>query len=235
MRSRFLWTGSVWVLATAAAFQPYDRRVGRSGLLIGGNRQQYRDGLVSTQTTHTMAAHTLLRASPTPSLSNSNKNQEEDNTIVVDPDRVRRRQLVLSMLAAATASSTKSSHAAEATTTTTESTTTTDQKLLRPQVIRPPLDDRVYRTFTLPSNGLRVLVCSDPSTNEAAVAMDVHVGATSDPKDVRGLAHFTEHMLFCKFNQTSTLPFYEGISLTHPFLNLFHSGDQKGKIMIITR
>jgi secreted Zn-dependent insulinase-like peptidase len=63
-------------------------------------------------------------------------------------------------------------------------------------IVKPPLDDRDYRTLTLSTNGLRVLLCSDPTTNEAAVAMDVHVGATSDPVTVPGLAHFNEHMLF---------------------------------------
>ncbi len=50
------------------------------------------------------------------------------------------------------------------------------------------MDDRDYRSIILP-NGLRLLLCSDTSTNEAAVAMDVHVGATSDPDQVPGLAH----------------------------------------------
>lgn len=63
-------------------------------------------------------------------------------------------------------------------------------------IIKPPLDNRSYVTYTLP-NGLRVLLCSDPSSsNEAAAAMDVHVGACSDPDYLPGLAHFTEHMLF---------------------------------------
>jgi insulysin len=62
-------------------------------------------------------------------------------------------------------------------------------------IMKPPLDDRDYEFFTLP-NGLRVLLCSDPTSNEAAGAMDVHVGACSDPPDIPGLAHFHEHMLF---------------------------------------
>ena len=186
----------VWFLSTAVAFQTSDRRIGRSWgsstVLIGGDTKQHRDLLLVSTHTTTTSTKTLLHASSSPSLSNNNnKKHEEDSSVVIDPDRVRRRQLVFSMLAAAAATtSTKASNAAEATATT--ETTTTDPSLLqRPQVIQPPLDDRVYRTFTLPSNGLRILVCSDPSTNEAAVAMDVHVGATSDPKDVKGLAHFT--------------------------------------------
>jgi insulysin len=61
--------------------------------------------------------------------------------------------------------------------------------------MKPPPDDRQYRVSILP-NGLRVVICSDPSSNEAGAAMDVHVGACSDPPTIRGLAHFNEHMLF---------------------------------------
>jgi insulysin len=64
-------------------------------------------------------------------------------------------------------------------------------------IVKPPLDDREYVSYTL-GNGLRVLLCSDPSSSssEAAAAMDVHVGSMSDPDDVPGIAHFNEHMLF---------------------------------------
>ena len=63
------------------------------------------------------------------------------------------------------------------------------------KLIIPPMDTRSYDTFTLP-NGLKVILCSDPSSNSASGAMDVHVGAASDPDQVPGLAHFNEHMLF---------------------------------------
>jgi secreted Zn-dependent insulinase-like peptidase len=56
------------------------------------------------------------------------------------------------------------------------------------KLIIPPMDTRSYDTFTLP-NGLKVILCSDPSSNTASAAMDVHVGAASDPDDVPGLAH----------------------------------------------
>lgn len=56
-------------------------------------------------------------------------------------------------------------------------------------------DKKQYRALTLP-NGLRVLLASDPKTDTAAAALDVHVGHFSDPADVPGLAHFCEHMLF---------------------------------------
>ena len=128
---------------------------------------------------------------------------ESSSSPSTDPDRARRRQLLLSMLAAASTVPALQ-HVAAAETATVESskeavaamTTTMIMTDEIHEVIKSPLDDRDYRTVILRSNGLRVLLCSDPSTNEAAVAMDVHVGATSDPTNVPGLAHFCEHMLF---------------------------------------
>ena len=57
------------------------------------------------------------------------------------------------------------------------------------------LDSRSFRGLMLP-NGLRVLLCSDPSAIKAAAAMNVQVGWMSDPRELPGLAHFCEHMLF---------------------------------------
>ena len=65
-------------------------------------------------------------------------------------------------------------------------------------IIVPPLDDRKYEYFTL-SNGLRVLICSDPSLSTAAAAMDVHVGATSDP-DTVPVSHINALVLKNHFN-----------------------------------
>ena len=48
-----------------------------------------------------------------------------------------------------------------------------------------PSDDRDYVVYML-KNGLRVVLASDPTSNEAGAAMDVHVGATSDPWKVPG-------------------------------------------------
>ena len=63
------------------------------------------------------------------------------------------------------------------------------------EIITSPNDQRSYAGFTL-SNGLKVLLISDPTTDKAAAAMDVNVGSGSDPKGRNGLAHFLEHMLF---------------------------------------
>lgn len=58
-----------------------------------------------------------------------------------------------------------------------------------------PLDDRHYRLMDLP-NGLRVLLVADDVADHAAACLNVAVGSMSDPPDLPGLAHFTEHMLF---------------------------------------
>lgn len=57
------------------------------------------------------------------------------------------------------------------------------------------LDERQYECLELP-NALQVLLISDPKTEKASAAMDVHVGHQSDQADLPGLAHFLEHMLF---------------------------------------
>ncbi|XP_023021581.1 insulin degrading metalloproteinase isoform X2 [Leptinotarsa decemlineata] len=62
-------------------------------------------------------------------------------------------------------------------------------------IIKSEEDKRSYRGLEL-SNHMKVLLVSDPTTDKSAAAMDVNVGYLSDPKDVLGLAHFCEHMLF---------------------------------------
>ena len=68
-------------------------------------------------------------------------------------------------------------------------------KLQTFQVESSEFDTRSFRGLRLP-NGLRVLLCSDPAAKKAAAAMDVQVGWMSDPRELAGLAHFCEHMLF---------------------------------------
>ena len=110
------------------------------------------------------------------------------------PINMRRRHLIVSMISTASLSPLLKRSLADDT----EATTNNPPGAVAPSfvdVIQPPMDDRDYLTLRL-DNGLRVLLCSDLSTNEAAAAMDVHVGALSDPVNVPGLAHFNEHMLF---------------------------------------
>ncbi len=64
---------------------------------------------------------------------------------------------------------------------------------LAPQT--PAIDSRDHRYLELP-NGLKVLVISDPDSDQAAAALSVGVGSLADPPGREGLAHFLEHMLF---------------------------------------
>ena len=64
-----------------------------------------------------------------------------------------------------------------------------------PDIVKSPFDDKIYRALTL-DNGLKVVLVSDPSTDQAAASLDVHIGNGSDPADWQGLAHFLEHLLF---------------------------------------
>lgn len=63
------------------------------------------------------------------------------------------------------------------------------------EVVKSDNDSREYRYVVLP-NKLKVLLISDPDSDKAAASLDVNVGAGADPKDIEGLAHFLEHMLF---------------------------------------
>lgn len=56
-------------------------------------------------------------------------------------------------------------------------------------------DVKNYRAVVL-ENGMKVLLVSDPTTVKSAACMCVEVGHMSDPVDVPGLAHLTEHILF---------------------------------------
>jgi len=60
---------------------------------------------------------------------------------------------------------------------------------------KPATDYRDYRTSLLPNN-LAVMVVSDAKCDRAAAAMSIGVGSLHDPREVPGLAHFIEHMLF---------------------------------------
>ncbi|KAL9181418.1 hypothetical protein ACHAXT_010223 [Thalassiosira profunda] len=64
-----------------------------------------------------------------------------------------------------------------------------------PPVIKGDADYRTYRPLLL-DNGLTVLLVNDPQSKHFAASVSVHAGASSDPRALPGLAHFTEHMCF---------------------------------------
>ncbi|XP_076374865.1 insulin degrading metalloproteinase isoform X2 [Megalopta genalis] len=56
-------------------------------------------------------------------------------------------------------------------------------------------DIREYRGLLL-KNKMKILLISNPTTDESAASLDVNIGYLNDPDDLPGLAHFCEHMLF---------------------------------------
>ena len=119
----------------------------------------------------------------------------------VGADSNTRRQLLFSLLASAVGTSVSSSQALAdldvpievIALKEKESIANAFKNAVGGNLIIPPMDSRKYDTFTMP-NGLKVILCSDTSLNTAAVAIDVHVGAASDPDTIPGMAHFNEHM-----------------------------------------
>lgn len=63
------------------------------------------------------------------------------------------------------------------------------------EVVKSPSDAREFRFLQL-TNGMKVLLVSDPEADKAAASLSVGVGSASDPPGRQGLAHFLEHMLF---------------------------------------
>lgn len=64
-----------------------------------------------------------------------------------------------------------------------------------PALVVSPNDQRAYQTLKL-SNGIEVVLVSDPSVEKSAAALSVGVGLLHDPMSQQGMAHYLEHMLF---------------------------------------
>ena len=65
---------------------------------------------------------------------------------------------------------------------------------LNTNIIKPKTDQLNYGLKVL-SNGMKVLLISDPDTIQSSAALAVNIGSLMDPKDAQGLAHFCEHLL----------------------------------------
>ena len=59
-----------------------------------------------------------------------------------------------------------------------------------------PKNDTLDYGYTVLSNGLKVLLISDPETKTSSAALGVNIGSLAEKKDEEGLAHFCEHLLF---------------------------------------
>jgi insulysin len=62
-------------------------------------------------------------------------------------------------------------------------------------VEKPETHKRDYR-YLLLDNGMQAVIAHDPKCDKASAAMAVDVGKLLEPKELAGLAHFCEHMLF---------------------------------------
>ena len=67
-------------------------------------------------------------------------------------------------------------------------------------IIKPKIDTLDYG-FKVLSNGLKVLLVSDPETTKSSAALAVNIGSLVNKKDEQGLAHFCEHLLFMGNNK----------------------------------
>lgn len=63
------------------------------------------------------------------------------------------------------------------------------------RIITPAVLRTKYAGYVL-SNGVRCVVVQDPNAAIPAAAMSINAGQLNDPKELPGLAHFCEHMLF---------------------------------------
>ncbi|KAL8436443.1 hypothetical protein ACSSS7_001735 [Eimeria intestinalis] len=73
-------------------------------------------------------------------------------------------------------------------------------------VLKPEADYREFRHYQL-SNGMHAIAVHHPRSTEAGFSVAANTGSLYDPKEVPGLAHFLEHMLFLG---TSKYPEPEG-------------------------
>jgi insulysin len=64
-----------------------------------------------------------------------------------------------------------------------------------PQVIKGSSDWRDYKSLKLP-NGITCVLVHDKESKTTACSVSVGVGASADPRELSGLAHFAEHMCF---------------------------------------
>lgn len=91
--------------------------------------------------------------------------------------------------------------------------------------VQSPNDDRDYRFVTL-SNGLKVLLVSDPDTDKAAASLVVFRGSYHDPEAYPGLAHFLEHMLFIGTEKYPEVDAYQTFIAQHGgSSNAYTAGD----------
>ena len=93
-------------------------------------------------------------------------------------------------------------------------------------ISKSPNDPRDYRFLTL-SNGLRVLLVSDPKTDKAAASLVALRGSFHEPKEYLGLAHFLEHMLFIGTKKYPEVNAYQAYINAHGGSSNAYTGEPK--------
>ncbi|OII72477.1 insulinase-like peptidase [Cryptosporidium ubiquitum] len=90
------------------------------------------------------------------------------------------------------------------------------QELIRKvdNIILPECEDRKYRALEL-KNGLTAFLVSDKETKISGCSLTVYVGAMYSPKNLNGLAHFLEHMLFCGTKKYPNVDEYQKFIANH--------------------
>lgn len=81
-------------------------------------------------------------------------------------------------------------------------------------IILPECDDRKYRALEL-RNGMTAFLVSDKETKMSGCSLTVYVGAMHSPKNLSGLAHFLEHMLFCGTKKYPDVDEYQKFIASH--------------------
>ncbi|AYV78243.1 MAG: Zn-dependent peptidase [Edafosvirus sp.] len=82
------------------------------------------------------------------------------------------------------------------------------------EIIKSKFDKRNYKLIILPNN-LETILISDPETDISALALSVKVGYFHDDKDMPGISHFLEHMLFMGSEK------YKGENYYHEYINQY--------------
>jgi insulysin len=86
------------------------------------------------------------------------------------------------------------------------------------KIEKPKHDKNMYYTIELP-NKLKALIITDKKSKSAGLGLTINAGGAMD-KDLYGLAHFTEHMVFLgskKFNNATY--FFDYVTLHHGHIN----------------
>lgn len=81
-------------------------------------------------------------------------------------------------------------------------------------IVLPECEDRKYRALEL-KNGLTAFLVSDKETKTSGCCLTVYIGAMYSPKNLNGLAHFLEHMLFCGTKKYPNVDEYQKFIASH--------------------